>query len=247
MTKGPASREQDQLREDEIVRFQDDTLRSKLAAADKPKATGKRKEPEPGNNTHQITGNDLREELQDAVDWFYRQDYVVATNHPLEPVTETEGSMVAPDMIRISIASGISERRLKMIGEQLPGLASRKSSVAPWATSYILLKNTPAWQYLENILNVVHEARKVELGRTNKFEQPFYDISKWLRICETVIVMTAEQTHDREVLTAIRREVPDFGLSKWAYDEFIADLNYPLFETMMDWEVLLHLTARNLV
>lgn len=98
MTKGRATREQGKLREDVIVRFQAEAVRSSLQLASTPKATGKRKESEGPKIKQPDTGKDIRDELQEAVDWFYRKGYIVATHHPLEPVAHPDGSVLAPDL-----------------------------------------------------------------------------------------------------------------------------------------------------
>ena len=78
MTKGPAHVEQRRLNEDKIVRFQDDSIRSSLNLAREDGTSPKRKKLESDGNKEVVTGSDIWEEIQDAVNWFYKNLFTVA-------------------------------------------------------------------------------------------------------------------------------------------------------------------------
>ena len=126
MTKGPAHVEQRRLNEDKIVRFQDDSIRSSLNLAREDGTSPKRKKLESDGNREVVTGGDIREEIQDAVNWFYKNLFTVATHESLEPIADPIGSFVTPNITQISITSDLSERQLKQVRDPIPQLDIRK-------------------------------------------------------------------------------------------------------------------------
>ena len=153
--------EQRRLNEDKIVRFQDDSIRSSLNLARED------------GSEEKVTGSDIREEIQDAVNWFYKNLFTVA-HESLEPITDPIYSFFTPNITQISIASGLSERQLKQVRDPIPQLDVRKVGLAPWAMRYIFISKTPAWHYFETILNTVHQTRKWNLGVRKRSSKPLF-------------------------------------------------------------------------